>query len=74
MSILEVASIDFSPWQKNGTRKMANGNIPHIGLTMALSSQAEDTRGHTLFQAGSCPLFKLPLTFDNGWTQPVCEH
>ena len=41
---------------------------------MALSSQGEDTRGYTLVEAGLCPLFKSPLTLDNGCTQPGGEH
>ena len=37
---------------------------------MALPSQGESTRGYTLFEEGSCLLFKSPSTLDNGCTQP----
>ena len=74
MSTLEVAPSHFSPYQKNGTRKMANSNGPHIWLPMLLQSQGEDTRGHTLFDASLRPLSKSPLTFDIRITQSRGEH
>ena len=46
MSTLEVASIFFVPQQKNGTRKMAIGNIPHIGRPW-LSHPKERIEGET---------------------------
>ena len=36
---------------------------------MGLPSKGEDTRGHTLSEAGLCPLLKSPLSLDNGSTQ-----
>ena len=51
-----------------------NGKIPHIGPPMALRSQREDIGGHTLFEAGLCPLSESPLTLDNGCTKPGGEH
>ena len=41
---------------------------------MALPSQGEDERGYSLFDDGLCPLFKSPLTVNNGPTQPGGEH
>ena len=36
--------------------------------------KGEDTRRYTLFEAGLCPLSILPLTLDNGSTQPGGER
>ena len=67
---LEGALSCFFPLWKNGARKMASSNRPHIESFIDLPSEGKDASGHSLFKAGFCSLSKWPWTRDTGSTQP----